>query len=101
MSRAVAPAPEEPLLFRTPTRPLLPGHIPLEASVPCSEPFDDHDWLFSIDWDGARALLYLDPDSPTRIQGETLDNLAEGVAVFASASRLPRRKPSPHVQGAL
>ncbi len=70
-SHAVAPAPEEPLLFRTPTRPLLPGHIPLEAAVPCSDPFDDHDWLFSIDWDGARALLYLDPDSPTRIQGET------------------------------
>ena len=59
------------MLFRTPTPPLLPGHIPLEASVPCSEPFDDHDWLFSIDWDGARALLYLDPDNPTRVQGET------------------------------
>ena len=74
-SHAVAPALEEPLLFRTPTRPLLPGHIPLEAAVPCSDPFDDHDWLFSIDWDGARALLYLDPDSPTRIQGETLVEL--------------------------
>jgi len=59
------------LLFRTPTPPLLPGHIALEASVPCSDPFDDRDWLFSIDWDGARALLYLDPDSPPRVQGET------------------------------
>jgi bifunctional non-homologous end joining protein LigD len=74
-ARAVASALEEPLLFRTPTPPVLPGHIPLEASVPCSDPFDDHDWLFSIDWDGARALLFLDPDSPTRVQGETLGEL--------------------------
>ena len=70
-SRAGAAALEEPLLFRTPTPPRLPGHIALEASVPCSDPFDDHDWLFSIDWDGARALLSLDPGSPTRVQGET------------------------------
>jgi bifunctional non-homologous end joining protein LigD len=71
VSRAAATALVEPLLFRTPVPPLLPGHIPLEASVPCSEPFDDADWVFSIDWDGARALLFLDPGGPIRLQGET------------------------------
>jgi bifunctional non-homologous end joining protein LigD len=75
LSRAAATALAEPLLFRTPTPPLLPGHIPLEASVPCAEPFDDRDWLFSIDWDGVRALLYLDPGGPIRIQGEMLTDL--------------------------
>jgi bifunctional non-homologous end joining protein LigD len=60
----------DPLLFRSPTPPLLPGYIPIEASVPCADPFDDHDWLFSVDWDGARALLFLDPGGAVRIQGE-------------------------------
>jgi bifunctional non-homologous end joining protein LigD len=75
-SRAAATALAEPLLFRTPTPPLLPGHIPLEASVPCAEPFDDLDWRFSIDWDGARTLLFLDPVGPVRLQGETPTDLA-------------------------
>jgi bifunctional non-homologous end joining protein LigD len=44
--------------------------------VPCAEPFDDHDWLFSVDWDGARALLFLDPGGAVRIQGEMLGDLA-------------------------
>ncbi len=29
--------------------------------MPCADPFDDPDWLFSIDWDGTRSLLFLDP----------------------------------------
>jgi bifunctional non-homologous end joining protein LigD len=76
LSRAAATALAEPLLFRTPTPPLLPGHIPLEASTPCAEPFDDADWLFSIDWDGVRAGLFLDPGGPIRLQGEMLTDLA-------------------------
>jgi bifunctional non-homologous end joining protein LigD len=64
------------LLFRSPTPPQLPGFIPIETAVPCADPFDDHDWLFSVDWDGARALLYLDPGGSVRIQGEMGGDLA-------------------------
>jgi bifunctional non-homologous end joining protein LigD len=64
------------LPFRSPTQPQLPGYIPIETSVPCAEPFDDHDWLFSVDWDGARALLFVDPAGAVRIQGEMLGDLA-------------------------
>jgi bifunctional non-homologous end joining protein LigD len=76
LSRGASAAVEEPLLFRTPKPPLLPGHIPLEASVPCVQPFDDADWLFSIDWDGIRSLLFLDPSAPVRLQGETRSDLS-------------------------
>jgi bifunctional non-homologous end joining protein LigD len=76
LSRAALAAIGEPLPFRTPTPPQLPGYIPIETAVPCAEPFDDHDWLFSVDWDGARALLYLDPSGSVRIQGEMVGDLA-------------------------
>jgi bifunctional non-homologous end joining protein LigD len=66
----------DPLPFRSPTPPQLPGYIPVEASVPCAEPFDDRDWLFSVDWDGARALLFLDPGGAVRLQGELPGDLA-------------------------
>jgi bifunctional non-homologous end joining protein LigD len=66
----------DPLPFRSPTPPHLPGYIPIEASVPCAEPFDDRDWLFSVDWDGARALLFIDPGGAVRIQGELPGDLA-------------------------
>ncbi len=75
MSRAALAA-FDPLPFRSPTPPRLPGYIPIEASVPCAEPFDDRDWLFSVDWDGARALLFLDPGGAVRIQGEMPGDLA-------------------------
>jgi bifunctional non-homologous end joining protein LigD len=76
LSRAALAAFGDPLPFRSPTPPNLPGYIPIEASVPCAEPFDDHDWLFSVDWDGARALLFLDPGGAVRIQGEMPGDLA-------------------------
>jgi bifunctional non-homologous end joining protein LigD len=91
-SRAAATALAEPLLFRTPTPPLLPGHIPLEASVPCAEPFDDLDWLFSIDWDGARSLLSLDPGGPVRLQGEILSDLAHRFPDVAETLAVPPRR---------
>lgn len=83
----------EPLLFRTPTPPLLPGHIPLEASVPCAEPFDDLDWLFSIDWDGTRALLFLDPGGPVRLQGETLTDLGRRFPDVSETVAVSERRP--------
>jgi bifunctional non-homologous end joining protein LigD len=89
LSRAAATAAVEPLLFRTPTPPLLPGYIPLEAWVPCAEPFDDPDWLFSVDWDGARSLLFLDSGSGVRIQGEMLTDLAVRFPDVAGAVSAP------------
>ena len=65
----------DPLPFRLPTPPQLPGYIPIETAVPCAEPFDDRDWLFSVDWDGARALLYVDPGGSVRLQGEMVTDL--------------------------
>jgi bifunctional non-homologous end joining protein LigD len=76
LSRAAVAALADPLPFRSPTPPQLPGYIPIEASVPCAEPFDDRDWLFSVDWDGARALLFVDPGGAVRIQGEVPGDLA-------------------------
>ncbi len=81
----------DPLPFRSPTPPLLPGYVPIEASVPCAEPFDDRDWLFSVDWDGARALLFLHPGGAVRIQGEMPGDLAR---------RFPDVSASASVQGA-
>ena len=74
--------------FRSPTRPQLPGYIPLEASVPCAEPFDDPEWLFSVDWDGARALLFIDPGGAVRIQGEQLGDLARRFPDVASPAAI-------------
>jgi bifunctional non-homologous end joining protein LigD len=76
LSRAALAASGDPLPFRSPTTPKLPGYIAIEASVPCAAPFDDRDWLFSVDWDGARALLFLDPGGAVRIQGEMPGDLA-------------------------
>jgi bifunctional non-homologous end joining protein LigD len=50
--------------------------VAIEASVPCVEPFDDREWLFSVDWDGSRALLFIDPGGAVRIQGEMPGDLA-------------------------
>jgi bifunctional non-homologous end joining protein LigD len=76
LSRAALAASGDHLPFRSPTPPKLPGYIPIETPVPCAEPFDDHDWLFGVDWDGARALLFLDPSGAVRIQGEMPGDLA-------------------------
>ncbi len=76
LSRAALAAFGDPLPFRSPSPPQLPGYIPIETAVPCAEPFDDRDWLFSVDWDGARALLFLDPGGSVRIQGEMVADLA-------------------------
>jgi bifunctional non-homologous end joining protein LigD len=75
-SRSAVAALSDPLPFRSPAPPLLPGYIPIETSVPCAEPFDDREWLFSVDWDGARALLFLAPGGAVRLQGEMPGDLA-------------------------
>ena len=77
------------MLFRTPTPPVLPGYIPMEVSVPCAEPFDDPDWLFSVDWDGTRALLFIDPNGGVRLQGEMHGDLAARFPDVAGAISMP------------
>ncbi len=57
--------------------------------MPCAEPFDDPGWLFSVDWDGARSLLILDPSGGVRIQGETLGDLAVRFPDVAGAVSVP------------
>jgi bifunctional non-homologous end joining protein LigD len=68
----------------------LPGYIPIEASVPCSAPFDDQNWLFSVDWDGVRALLFIDPSGAVRIQGDMLTDLARRFPDVAASVALPQ-----------
>ena len=53
----------------------LPGRLRLESAVPCSQAFDDPDWRFSVDWDGARALLIWGGAGGVRLQGETSSDL--------------------------
>ena len=57
-------------------RPSSPGTSRSRRRFPAPTPFDDRDWLFSVDWDGARALLFLDPGGAVRIQGEMPGDLA-------------------------
>jgi bifunctional non-homologous end joining protein LigD len=48
-----------------------PGRVVVEASTPCSAPFDGDEWLFNVDWEGSRCLLIADSDGTIRLQGET------------------------------
>ena len=70
-SRRRADLSADALPLALPTPRVLPGHVRLEAAVPCSQPFDDPDWRFSVDWDGARAMLVAGPGGVTRLRGET------------------------------
>jgi len=44
--------------------------------VPCVDAFDDPDFRFSIDWDGARTLLFASPGA-IRLQSETLADVSD------------------------
>lgn len=46
------------------------GRVVVEASTPCSAPFDGDDWLFNVDWEGTRCLLIAAGDGAIRLQGE-------------------------------
>lgn len=49
----------------------LPGSIRPERETPCIAPFDDDDWRFAVDWDGARTILSVGQDGGVRLQAET------------------------------
>lgn len=61
-----------------------PGRVAVEASTPCSAPFDGDDWLFNVEWEGSRCLLIANGNS-VRLQGETaiLDQRFPEVAAAA------------------
>ena len=44
--------------------------------MPCVDAFDDPDFRFSIDWDGARTLLFASPGA-IRLQSETLADVSD------------------------
>jgi bifunctional non-homologous end joining protein LigD len=48
----------------------IPGRLAIEASTPCSAPFDGDDWLFSVEWTGSRCLLVAGGGGSVRLQGE-------------------------------
>ncbi|PZR81416.1 MAG: hypothetical protein DLM65_05855 [Candidatus Aeolococcus gillhamiae] len=63
----------------------------IEASTPCSAPFDGDDWLFNIEWEGSRCLLVADADGSIRLQGETAALDERYPEIVAAAGFLARR----------
>ena len=59
-----------------PTPPGLPGPIVPEMSSPCLTPFDSPDWRYTVDWDGARTLLFVDRMGLVRLQSERGDDVS-------------------------
>ncbi|MGA9114795.1 MAG: hypothetical protein WB802_13520 [Candidatus Dormiibacterota bacterium] len=91
-ARGSHPRPEDQALpLRLPLPPALPGRVLPEFSVPCVGPFDDPDFLFSIEWDGARTLLFASP-AAVRLQSETLADVgARYPEIVAAADPLTAR----------
>ena len=56
--------------------------------MPCAEPFDNPDWRFSVDWDGARALMVVSGGRILRLQGETGADLGERFPELISPGEL-------------
>ncbi len=89
--RAQAPGRRRPRAMRSPACPSPPGgrarrgRVVVEASTPCSAPFDGDDWLFNVDWEGSRCLLVADADGSIRLQGENgpLDDRFPEIAAAA------------------
>ena len=71
-AREGSESPDLPLDLPSPTAD--PGRIKPETSVPCMDAFDSEDWVFEIDWDGSRALMFTEADS-TSLQSETLKDV--------------------------
>lgn len=60
-----------------PVAPNLPGPIRPEHAIRCAAPFDAPDWRFTVDWDGARTLLYAGADGRLRLQDELGGDVSE------------------------
>jgi len=74
-----------PLPIHLPLPPALPGRILPELSVPCEAAFADPGFWHSIDWDGARTLLFASPDA-VRLQAETLADVSHRYPEIVTAA---------------
>lgn len=111
--RAARRRPEVPVIQRTSQSPRnqldtppdrLPIHLPSpgpfagriqpESSVPCAGPFDGDDWVFTVDWEGARCLLFSYPDVGIRLQGETLADVSDRFPEIVRAGSLEGGRPA-------
>lgn len=81
-----APATDQPSLPLVVTA--TPPRMAIEASTPCAAAFDSDDWIFTVDWEGSRALLVTDGDGGARIQGTVGSLEARFPEVAAAAARL-------------
>lgn len=65
------------LPLTVPSTASLPASIRPERETPCLAPFDDDDWRFAVDWDGARTILSIDEAAGVRLQAETLADVSD------------------------
>jgi bifunctional non-homologous end joining protein LigD len=79
MDRAV-----EPLPLLLPAAAAVAAIRP-EVSVPCTEAFDDPDWLFTVDWEGSRAIL-VSGDAGVRIQDDRCTDVTRRFPEVAAAA---------------
>lgn len=84
-ARRRQPADHRPLPLPLPVPPALPGRILPEFAVPCVGAFDHPDFVFSIDWDGARTLVFASPEG-VRLQAETLADVSDRYPEIAAAA---------------
>jgi ATP-dependent DNA ligase len=49
----------------------MPASVVPERATPCSEPFDEDGWRFSVDWDGARTILAVDEQGTLKFIAES------------------------------
>lgn len=83
--RSQRAAGESSLPLRLPLPPALPGRILPEFAVPCLQPFDHPEFVFSIDWDGSRVLLFASSEG-IRLQSETLADVSAAYPEVVSAA---------------
>jgi bifunctional non-homologous end joining protein LigD len=70
-----------------------PASVQVERDTPCSAPFDDDGWRFSVDWDGARTILSVDEAGGVRLQAETLADVTDRFPELRFASENVGRRP--------
>ncbi|HET9051172.1 MAG TPA: hypothetical protein VFO60_05675 [Candidatus Dormibacteraeota bacterium] len=89
--RAGAPPPL-PLQLPFPVEePGLPARIALERSIPCSGPFDDPAWRFTVDWAGMRVVLAASEDGTVRVHDERLRDVTSHLTEIAQSARAALR----------
>ena len=73
------------LPLHLPVPPALPGRILPEFAVPCVRAFDHPEFHFSIEWDGARTLLFASA-AGIRLQSETLSDVSDAYPEIVAAA---------------